>query len=157
MCAGIAATEYEAYEVEEFSRNDCNRETCSIMGYVNTDGSGMASSAAQAAVFSVADQNGQMQLLGTKLVSSGVGKDRVSVNFNWQEGANRVVLMYVQSVTASHSVRLKDEEGKNTRRFCLGAFNVCQLHRSSASIIEDKKVAATLHIVAPPASEIFRG
>ena len=155
MCAGIAATEYEAYEVREFSQNDgCDRETCKIKGFVNTDGT--ASSAAQAVVFSVADQDGQMQLLGTKSVSSGKGKDTVDVNFNWR-GSTQVVLMYVYPVAASHSARLKDEEGKNTRRFCLGAFNVCQLHRSSASIIENKRVSASLYLAIPPASEILRG
>lgn len=154
MCAGTATTEYEAYKVKEFSRNsdDCDRDTCSIRGYVYTNGT--ASSAAQAVVYSVADQNGQMQLLGTRSVSSGVGKDGLNVNFRWQ-GANQVVLMYVHSVSASHSVRLEDEEGTNTRRFCLGALNVCQLNRSSGSIIENKKVAASLYIAAPPAGEIY--
>ena len=157
MCAGIAATEYEAYEVREFSRNDdCNRDTCSIVGHIHTNGSGAASSAAQAAVFSVADQNDQMQLLGTKSVSPGKGRDSVNVNFNW-EGTDQVVFVYVRPVTANYSVRLMDKEGEKTRRFCLGALNVCQLHRNSACIIENKKVSASLHMVAPPIGEILRG
>ena len=156
MCAGIAPTEYEAYEVKEFSRNsdDCDRDTCSIVGHVNTNGT--VSSEAQAVVFSVADQNGQMQLLGTTSLSSGVGKDTVNVNFHWP-GANQVVLVYVHPAAASHSARLKDEEGESTRRYCLGALNVCQLHRSSASILENKKVAASLYMVAPPIGEVLRG
>ena len=153
MFAGIAPTEYEAYEVKEFSRNsdDCDRDTCSIVGHVNTNGT--VSSEAQAVVFSVADQNGQMQLLGTTSLSSGVGKVTVNVNFHWP-GTNQVVFVYV---AASHSTRLKDEEGESTRRYCLEALNVCQLHRSSASILENKKVAASLYMVAPPIGEVLRG
>ena len=152
------SNQYEAYVVQEFDRNayDCGlRELCQITGYVATTGAQpMGSEAATATVYSASDDNDIMVLLGTSTVTHQMRADRVLVNFRWQ-GATSVALVHTSLVTSNRNVSLISSPGKSTRKFLLGSSDLCQLCRSSATVIMDMEVrrVSPLNLVIPEEGE----
>lgn len=145
---------YEAYGVAEFSRDsnstDCTADVCMVVGSLGTmpgQTSGQDSTPAQAAVYGVQDGNGTMQLLGISSVTRVSVSDMVSVNFIWQD-AQLVILVYVRRNTSNRDAMLVHSDGKNTSKFLLAAPDLCNLCRSSATVITGMEVrnAAKLRI-----------